>query len=119
VKFAVALILLFCGLVFYLFPYVKKERICNDTAFEYVRRLRISVPSKGTDLKEVCRDRVEMIATLQVCTAAVEKSNIVTGTFRQILRYAASFDHPFSNSFQSFTADHNTQCSDYPQYQFR
>jgi hypothetical protein len=119
VKYAVAFILLFCGLIFYLFPYVKKERICYDAAFEYVRRLRISVPSKGTDLKEVCRGRVEMIATLQECTGAVEKTNIVTGSFRQILRYAASFDHPFSNSFGPFTADHNTQCSDYQQFQFR
>ena len=118
-KYIALLIFLLCGLIFYLFPYIKKERVCYDSAFEFVRRERINTPSRGTDLKEVCRARVEMIAVLKECSNTAETSNSVTGLFRSLIAYGASFDHPFSKNSKVFTADHNAQCVDYPQFQFR
>jgi nitrate/nitrite-specific signal transduction histidine kinase len=98
------------------FPLIVKERTCYDTAFESVGALRMRASILGTDTKEICRLRVETLADFRDCIQTVEQSSRLAVTMHAVVSFGAQYDHPLSKTFDSITADHNTQCAEYKQY---
>lgn len=114
-------LLLFIGILvaaFYLFyPPVSREKLCYEKTQKSYDDIGFKSGSRGWGQKEICENRWDVLSDLQDCVTQATAASQIARYTNSFIEGTVSFIRPFSKEFFTLRAEHNEECSQYPNYQ--
>jgi hypothetical protein len=108
------LILLLCGILFYLFfPPVNKERLCYEASKTSLDEITDDVIVRGISLSTQCDRRADALYTLETCIRDATKSSAIAPRANDMIQRVVATVRLSGANLWMLKADHNEECADF------
>ena len=100
-----------------LYPMVMKEKACFDTAAQTIDTLNFSMVANNVSKKDMCSIRSGYLLNLDDCLTQAKAGNKFAKYTGSLVEDAVYVIRPLTKSYITQRNEHNTECSDYPEFQ--
>ncbi len=107
------LIILIIASTSYLWPFVKREKACYDSASKLITDIQYFDASRGHNQEKVCDRRSAVLFDLEDCLIAATASGKYTRYMYPIIEGTVSLIRPVSQKVSSMKSEHNKECVGY------
>jgi hypothetical protein len=108
------LVLLLCGMLFYLFyPPVNKERLCYEASQTSLNEITDDIIAKGIPLSTQCDRSADVLYTLESCIRDATASSVIASRANDTIQRIVASVRMSNNTVWMLKADHNQKCADF------
>ena len=115
--FIVFILILIAGFIL-LFPMIRKEKACYDTADSAINTINFNA-SGGLETEDICDQKTCVLLDLGDCITAATSSSKIAAYSNTIIAGVVGMIRPLSRDFRALKAEHNQECSAYYKYQLQ